>query len=185
MIQEVIIKHGQKFTLWTTPVTSTSLDASEEDLFLKTTPLSAFLCSQPALVDACTDMVNYMSLRSHFKSRLPLLFEDLFCKWELGGHMKSANCLFSARREQSVLYHQGYVLLKGFQVCTSFVCYSDLIHTSWQTSAPEPSAATLRSMKGVLTLQAEVRVERKKGKEETKFVPWFFQNRALVVIILV
>lgn len=71
----------------------------QEDLFLKATPLSAFLCSQPALMDACTGMVNYMSLGPHFKSGFPHLFEDPFCKWELGGHMQSANCLFSARRE--------------------------------------------------------------------------------------
>lgn len=80
--------------------------------------------------------------------------------------MKSANCRFSARREQ------GHVLLEGFQVCTSF----NVTLTS-STHHDRPKHLSLSSYseisEGSVTLQAKVRVERKKGKEETKFVPWF------------
>lgn len=114
-------EHGQKFSLWPTPITNTCLDAGllRGLVFKSYSPLSAFLCSQSALMDACSAVVNCASLRTHFKSRLSHLFEDLFCKWELGQHMKCANCLFSAR-EQSVLYQQEHVLLEGFKFCTGF-----------------------------------------------------------------
>lgn len=49
-------KHGQKFSLQPTSITNTSLDAGllRGLVFLKASPLSALLCSQPALMNACT-----------------------------------------------------------------------------------------------------------------------------------
>lgn len=54
-----IIKYGQKFTLWPTPIASTSLVADiVRGLVCKITPLLAILRSQSTLMDVCTGTVT-------------------------------------------------------------------------------------------------------------------------------
>lgn len=54
-----IIKYGQKFTFWPTPITSISLAAGiARGLVCKITPLLAILSSQSALMDVCTGTVT-------------------------------------------------------------------------------------------------------------------------------
>lgn len=126
MIQEAIIKQGQKFILWPTPITSTSLDIGVVRglVFKNYSPPCTSLLS--ASFDGCLHRhSNRMSLRARFKNCLPHLAWGGVLQTRAGKVTESlpkleTDILCSGEEEKSQFSTKRHVFLEGWRAPVDF-----------------------------------------------------------------
>lgn len=183
MIQEAIIKQGQKFILWPTPITSTSLDTGVVRglVFKNYSPPCTSLLS--ASFDGCLHRhSNRMSLRARFKNCLPHLAWGGVLQTRAGKVTESlpkleTDILCSGEEEKSQFStNRGMCSWKGDEPLSILKHDSDVTYMSWQISAPGYQKLLRDSRRQCNTSSRDNYKDRKEEREvckrQAKFVPW-------------